>query len=74
MFLIEIISNLIADLAIGNFLSGHALVVKSRPVVILSGEVIPNPASVIWKEEKNITLKTCLRYEGYRSPTNLCKF
>ncbi|KAG0717791.1 Integrin alpha-PS5 [Chionoecetes opilio] len=68
---IDIDDNGYSDLAIGSFVSGHALVVKSRPVAKLSGDITPNPSSVTWDEEATVVLKTCLKYEGHRNPRKL---
>lgn len=70
----EVTSNFIADLAIGSFLSGHALVVKSRPVAVLSGTVTSNQSSVTWEGEAPLTLTTCLNYTGHMLPQSLSKF
>lgn len=67
----DIDNNGYPDLAIGSFLSGHALVVKSRPVAVLSGTVTSNQSSVTWEGEAPLTLTTCLSYTGHMLPQSL---
>uniref|UniRef100_A0A0P4W2E3 Uncharacterized protein n=2 Tax=Scylla olivacea TaxID=85551 RepID=A0A0P4W2E3_SCYOL len=68
---VDIDNNGYSDLAIGSFLSGHAVVVKSRPVAKLLGKVIPSPSSVQWEKNTTINVKTCLHYTGHSVPQNL---
>ncbi|XP_063843702.1 integrin alpha-PS3-like isoform X1 [Scylla paramamosain] len=58
------------DLAIGSFLSGHVVVMKTRPVVMLSGHLTSSPANVAWEGITTLNLTTCLRYSGHRIPSS----
>lgn len=68
---VDIDNNGYPDLAIGSFLSGHAVVVKSRPVVRLFGEVTATPSSVKWEGKATIDIRTHLHYEGFKVPQEL---
>ncbi|XP_050702426.1 integrin alpha-PS3-like [Eriocheir sinensis] len=67
---IDIDNNGYPDVAIGSILSGHVAVVKTRPVAKLSGWIVARPSSVPWEGRANLTLTTCLHYEGRSVPRN----
>lgn len=64
---IDIDSNDYPDLAIGSFMSGHAMVLRSRTVASLKGHMTSSP-STLSLEGNFLTLEACVRYEGYRVP------
>lgn len=55
------------DLAIGSFLSGHAVVIKSRPVATLVGSITASPSSITL-QEKAFAMNACILYGGHRVP------
>lgn len=61
-----------ADLAIGSFQSGHALLVRSRPVAILDSSITTDPHSITLNV-KNFTMTTCFQYDGHSVPKQLGK-
>ncbi|KAK4318879.1 hypothetical protein Pmani_010143 [Petrolisthes manimaculis] len=67
---IDVDDNAYPDLAIGSFLSGHAIVVRSRPVATLVGSVIATPSSITL-QEKSFTVTACIQYGGHRVPRQL---
>ncbi|XP_066954005.1 integrin alpha-V-like [Macrobrachium rosenbergii] len=58
------------DLAIGSFISGHALVLRSRAVASLKGHVESNPPALELNTTE-FTLTACITYNGYRVPTSV---
>ncbi|XP_064088838.1 integrin alpha-PS3-like [Macrobrachium nipponense] len=58
------------DLAIGSFISGHALVLRSRTVASLSGHWKSNPPA-LELDTTEFTLTACITYNGYRVPTSV---
>ncbi|KAK7080194.1 hypothetical protein SK128_005032 [Halocaridina rubra] len=64
---IDVDGNHYKDLAIGSFMSGHALVLRSRAVASLQGELSSNPPALLL-EDTRLTLKACIAYTGDRVP------
>ncbi|XP_064088810.1 integrin alpha-PS3-like [Macrobrachium nipponense] len=67
---IDIDNNDYPDLAIGSFLSGHSLVLKSRTVASVRGNVIASPQTLLL-EDTYLTLETCVSYDGHRVPEKI---
>ncbi|XP_068247321.1 integrin alpha-PS3-like [Palaemon carinicauda] len=64
---IDVDNNEYPDLAIGSFLSGHSVVLKSRTVASLRGHVTANPQTLLL-EDTYLNLETCISYDGHRVP------
>lgn len=58
------------DLAIGSFLSGHAIVIQSRPVATLVGSITASPSSITL-QEKAFEMNACIQYGGHRVPEQI---
>lgn len=59
-----------ADLAIGSFLSGHTLLVRSRPVVTLKSSLTTNPKD-IKVHHQAFSMTICFQYDGHRVPEQI---
>ncbi|XP_047495129.1 integrin alpha-PS3-like [Penaeus chinensis] len=55
------------DLAIGSFVSGHAVVLRSRPVAYITGSLTSEPPN-IGLNDTLFQLSACLGYRGYKVP------
>lgn len=64
---VDIDSNDYPDLAIGSFMSGHAVVVKSRPVASLTGYITATPSTIALKDTV-LQLETRIEYAGHKVP------
>ena len=60
------------DIAVGGFLSGHVVLLRTRPVVIITGSIISTPSRIDF-EAKSSTIEICLSYNGYKVPNKLGK-
>ncbi|KAK3883405.1 hypothetical protein Pcinc_012280 [Petrolisthes cinctipes] len=67
---IDVDDNAYPDLAIGSFLSGHAVVIRSRPVAKLESSITTTPPSIT-VEDKHFTMAACIQYGGHKVPTQL---
>ncbi|XP_069937429.1 integrin alpha-9-like [Cherax quadricarinatus] len=64
---IDIDNNDYPDLAIGSFISGHVVVIKTRPVATLTGYLTASPPTISLKD-KAFQLSACIEYKGYKVP------
>ncbi|XP_068247139.1 integrin alpha-PS3-like isoform X1 [Palaemon carinicauda] len=55
------------DLAIGSFLSSHAVILKSRTVALLNGSLSSSP-SALPEDATELELTACITFDGYRVP------
>ncbi|XP_047487979.1 integrin alpha-7-like isoform X1 [Penaeus chinensis] len=67
---IDIDGNGYPDLAIGSFLSGHAAVLRSRPVVTVWGSVSSRPSSVALNDT-SLQLVVCFNQRGVNVPSQI---
>ncbi|XP_068247272.1 integrin alpha-PS3-like [Palaemon carinicauda] len=67
---IDIDNNGYPDLAIGSFMSGHALVLRSRTVASLTGHLVSKPPALAL-DTTEFTLTACLSYTGYNVPASI---
>lgn len=64
---IDIDSNEYPDVAIGSFMSGHAMVLRSRTVASLKGEMTSSPPTLLL-EDTFLAIEGCITYNGHRVP------
>ncbi|XP_066954008.1 integrin alpha-PS3-like isoform X2 [Macrobrachium rosenbergii] len=67
---IDIDDNGYPDLAIGSFISGHALVLRSRTVASLKGHLESNPPA-LQLDSTEFSLTACITYSGYKVPASI---
>jgi len=61
-----------SDIAIGAFKSGHAIIIRSKPVIKLDGSVQLFD-SELKNNQKNFTAEICLHYRGMSLPSEISK-
>jgi hypothetical protein len=63
----------VTDIAVGAYKSGHAIVLKARPIIRYEANIIPDVSSIGFSAESfNIT--ACLTYRGKNVPPHVGKF
>ncbi|XP_064088837.1 integrin alpha-PS4-like [Macrobrachium nipponense] len=67
---IDIDNNGYPDLAIGSFISGHALVLRSRTVASIKGHLESNPPA-LQLDTTEFSLTACIIYTGYKVPASV---
>jgi hypothetical protein len=63
----------VADIAVGAFRSGHAVVLKARPVITYQASIAPGVSSVDFNAT-SFVIKACITYKGKNVPSTVRKF
>jgi hypothetical protein len=63
----------VTDFAVGAYKSGHAVVLKTRPIIKYFASITPNVFSIGFNATSFI-ITTCIRYEGKHVPQTVGKF
>lgn len=61
---------IITDLAVGAYLSGHAVVLKTRPVVTILPSLVSD-SKQISIDTRSLNVSACIKYEGVHVPSML---
>ncbi|KAK7074650.1 hypothetical protein SK128_017829 [Halocaridina rubra] len=64
---IDMDNNEYPDLAIGSFMSGHAMVLRSRTVASVKGELTSDPSTLLL-DNTYLQLVRCITYKGHKVP------
>ncbi|KAK4312791.1 hypothetical protein Pmani_015803 [Petrolisthes manimaculis] len=67
---VDVDDNAYPDVAIGSFLSGHAVVVKSRPIARLITTLTTNP-STLQLTTSNVVVSACIHFTGTATPRQI---
>ncbi|CAG0915436.1 unnamed protein product [Notodromas monacha] len=60
------------DIGVGAFSSGHAVVLRSRPVVVISGSLTPSTHRIsINDTDKSIGIEACVTFSGKDAPNDI---
>lgn len=57
------------DIAVGAYKSGHAVVLRGRPVVKTELEIQTTP-NILQRDAKEFLINVCPRYIGYKVPSS----
>jgi len=63
----------VTDIAVGAYKSGHAIVLKTSPIIRYEASITPGVSSIGFNA-KNFTIKACLTYRGKNVPQKVGKF
>ena len=61
------------DIAVGAYKSGHAIVLKTRPIIKYEANIIPDVSSIGYNAT-GFNITACLTYKGKNVPPNVRKF
>lgn len=61
------------DIAVGAYLSGHAVLLRAQPVVVVDVNIILQDQSRLRNDSKTISFQVCSSYYGERVPITLSK-
>lgn len=61
------------DIAVGAYKSGHAIVLKTRPIIRYEADISPDVSSIGYNAT-SFNIKACLTYKGKNVPQNVGKF
>jgi hypothetical protein len=64
---------LCADIAVGAHKSGHAVVLKTSPIIKYEASITPD-ISTIGFQVTSFNIKACISYRGKNVPANVGKF
>jgi hypothetical protein len=63
----------VADIAVGAFKSGHAVVLKTRPIIAYQATITSNVSSIGFNAA-SFNIRACITYKGKQVPSTLGKF
>lgn len=61
------------DIAVGAYKSGHAIVLKARPVIRYNASIAPNVSSIGY-DATGFNITACITYRGKNVPPDVGKF
>jgi hypothetical protein len=64
------INILCLDIAIGAYKSGHAIIIRSRPVIELT-PTLTLQKDKLKSDHKTLRAEICIGYQGHRAPTKI---